>query len=413
MSEIGKLLQETPEGFSLDDLKEGQKFKSYKELCLHLKLPILSSDSKTAQLNYIKRFCDLRKEEGKNSYVVYEIYQEAQESFDSYHVLLREIICDQLVKLYKEENSTTWRITTKKLMEILGLVNDQFNQYFGEAGFTNYLLGFPYDDPVTSLFFDEIFSRCKYQILTALSWLQKRSILSFEEKRLMVCPLGVYNYGEEVFAPATEEQRALFNGASTYALNELEMGTKRELFLNGKWDEFQELFCQYMDNEIQKDYEDDCYIHGEKFYQYFYCIEIVSSNLIEAGADRLNLLKLSKEEYTRLNNKFIETFITESKRQYDLMVKFIKGDVSKAPGRDKQKIATKFLDYFLPRREKLCETFLEIGPSNYRFMENMDVKAKRLEFYEELEKRKKEIVTMKTKDELKEMKEALKEKGKW
>ena len=74
---------------------------------------------------------------------------------------------------------------------------------------------------------------------------------------------------------------------------------------------------------------------------------------------------------------------------------------------------SKFLDYFLPRREKLCETFLEIGPSNYRFMENMDVKAKRLEFYEELEKRKKEIVTMKTKDELKEMKEALIAKGKW
>jgi len=348
---LGKNMTSRKFSLNIDRLEEGMTFKNYKVLCGFLGIPIESSDSKNATLSEIRRKCELTQKEGGKEYTVGIIYNDYEDSKDigdseTYRMLIRDLLCDQMLQVYKQENKTIMYRTSKSLIRDLSFANEKYTEYLYEAKTAS--LFFETPEEITELFFRETSQKINNNISYALEWLRKKSLI-FYDKVFIVRDKATREMRE-----ATEGDKQCILDARNRVLKEMTFTRSkgkdidlRHIALTGGWKEFSDK----VDEELEK--------ADASFSYYYSTYKIQFTSLIESSIKRLNILALPKERYIELNNRFIQSF---EKSTLQNLENYKNTDVEGLSEKSREKkIIEEYLEDYPEFRKKLQEELLKIG----------------------------------------------------
>lgn len=346
----------------IDTLEEGMRFKSYKALCEFLGVfPIPDGNSKPAHLKELQRYVNLISVDKSNAYIIGEIYDKPLEvdDLEGFRILLRDLICDLLIKDYKTTGEPLYRTTFSGLYYDLGFTNKKFCKYRDDSDLVAYFFEMTEGNPVAYLFFQETCQKIRAYIDYALDWLSKRSLLSY---RMTYMVASDEKRSKEYFL-ADPFQEALIVEAQNYALGELKLKKPGDLFYSRDWSKYYSLIEEYLSqktNEALDREEETNHIYFEKFFKIY---EIDSSQLMEKAKDRLPQLERDPRKSFELNQRFVKSIKKNTKKQYKEMELFQNG---KNPGLGwyKRKIAARFLSSFKKDRAALIKYTLELDFRN-------------------------------------------------
>ena len=118
---------------NLNNIKPGQTFANYLQLCKSLELEPKTNNSKKAQLKELYRFVDYEQLEGTKKYRVYEIREvpipKARRKGNHIDSLYFTLMVELLDNLDEEKPVTILKYTSSKLQEILGMYNNNYFSY--------------------------------------------------------------------------------------------------------------------------------------------------------------------------------------------------------------------------------------------------------------------------------------------
>lgn len=119
---------------TIQNLKQGQVIKNYKELCKILDIPVKAGDSKKAQLKELARYCKFTREGFK--YIIEEIYNKpltkvdgrgkAAGSRNNYKGIYAELADKLILDYLNSFNKSVINTTNNVIAEKIGLINHNF-----------------------------------------------------------------------------------------------------------------------------------------------------------------------------------------------------------------------------------------------------------------------------------------------
>ncbi|STO12829.1 Uncharacterised protein [[Flavobacterium] thermophilum] len=120
---------------NLSNIKAGQTFKNYKELCSVLGEKVMAGNSKKAQLKEWERYFSYTKDGHK--FIITEIYNEPKERDDkrilgnnaAYYIDYIEILLLNLFAEYAEQEQRTLLLSKSKLLYLLKMINTNYLFY--------------------------------------------------------------------------------------------------------------------------------------------------------------------------------------------------------------------------------------------------------------------------------------------
>ena len=123
------------------NLTEGMVIKNYKELCAIMGEPVVTSNSKTAQINNWKRYFNFIKE--GNKYIITEIYDKPFPSDDArkhreglylkyIECLLMDMIANSTNRSFSGKKQII--IPKNRLYVYLGMANERYSKFYGREG---------------------------------------------------------------------------------------------------------------------------------------------------------------------------------------------------------------------------------------------------------------------------------------
>lgn len=290
-----------------DKLKEGQKFKNYKELCEFLGEKVKSSNSKTKQLKEWQRYFEFEK--NGIAYKIIKVYNKPQAI--TYMDKLELLLLNMMVQ--SENNNYTIFTPKTTLLENLNIINDNYRYYHQYnntlAERTNI------DKEVIYDFFRTIGGSVTKQLERALKNLSNSFLVKYTKVN-MVC---VYEYKEGnkelIYRRATKEEVEYSLMVKNKVMKEMDCKNEKEIIIRGIYN----IFIKKI-NEILKEESD---------YRFFYMsYEIIfnKENVNMQLNDLLNKYKLDKQEYEELvdetNSEHVLNIIDNAQnRQYKALQK--------------------------------------------------------------------------------------------
>lgn len=119
---------------NIKNLKPGQIFPNYKELCKTLEVPVKGGKGKTLQLDELRRFVTFEQHKGKKSYVIYEIKEfplpKLRRKGNTIDSLYFSLISFLISKTDENNLVTRVNLSASKLHLILGFCNEKYYGYY-------------------------------------------------------------------------------------------------------------------------------------------------------------------------------------------------------------------------------------------------------------------------------------------
>ena len=294
---------------NINNLKEGQTIKNYKELCEILEIKTTTGGSKVKQLEELQLYCKYHNEGHK--YIIDNIVETPVITLDDilknknnkYITLVANIILEYL---YNEPTELK-EIPLLRFMELLGLTN------------TNYKNGGRYKKELSQLYDIKIFSiyyfysntknQFKQLIERCLNNLQKRSILFWTR-----CIVIVEKHKNDDGTYSTSTRKA--DKEETKEI----LNTQKEALEYLKIDSMSQLIY---DRKAMKEFND--ILNKELGYNYFYAYDvIVGDRAIKIEYDKIMKQQINKLMVIKTYNMFatdkFQDFYTDYEKLIDLCI---------------------------------------------------------------------------------------------
>ena len=244
---------------NLDNLREGMRLKSYKELCNALGDKVKGGASKIAHLKELSRYVDYTKD--GNAFIIQKIYNDVLPKkdkrliggYDEIGILLL-FMGASLASVNK--NSTV--LSTTQLLSKFNMINSNYSLARKNQNSLSKVLDIPKE--VVNDFFNTTHDNLKRRIETNLDKLKtKRQVDYYKVK--MVSENG-YDFSE-----ATDEERYIILEAEKSALNTLGYRNIRGVFTNGVSKSFYKLVSEELsvNSNIKFYYSGYKIIYNKKF----------------------------------------------------------------------------------------------------------------------------------------------------
>ncbi|AKA71950.1 hypothetical protein [Clostridium scatologenes] len=238
---------------NLENLKEGQTVKTYKELCNLLDEKVKSGKSKQLQIKEWDRYFKQHKE--GNQFTIDEIYAEPLPKIDNrtggHNSKYIEEIQDILTYYLYEENKKNDKVvlSLSKLINILGMVNNTYSV----ANYKKPELAQLLHINLVSIhyFFNTSRTEFKNIIQRALKNLENKSVLT-ANKTFIVGKINKRKKTILTKRQVTREEHKLILDTENYVLKDMGL-TKKDLFLKGR--KVYNKFMELVNAELPKEWD--------------------------------------------------------------------------------------------------------------------------------------------------------------
>lgn len=166
---------------NINNLKENQVIKNYKELCSILEMPVSEGgDDKKNQMLEFSRYCDYEKSGHK--IIIKKIYDSPLPKVNMFNKNSKYvedvayILVDWLLKADKVDDKHVIHTNIKELIEMLAFANKNFNIFSSNKSEAEEILNMPYEK-IDSFLLDTL-RYIKDTIDRSLKSLEKKSVLS-------------------------------------------------------------------------------------------------------------------------------------------------------------------------------------------------------------------------------------------
>lgn len=350
------------------NLRVGQKIKNYKELCKLLGEKEKHSDSKVAQLKNWERFLELSKIEGKQSYIIKDIYKtpkKKESKSNAFHVRVIELLLTYELSGYKEN---TCQYTKTKLFYLLGMVNQNYLNKNRDKAIER---AREIDEDVKEItekemnhFIDRTTNELNNILKSALNSMRSRALIEYQEVMMInyIGEDGRYRQ-REANVEETEEileiQKQILNDMGLkkipfYNIKDFYDKVNKKLKKEKGWDR---AYKEYKIILNRKYIETDIPIIEEEIE------EIIKKKKIELNGNIINTLRKQGELLKAKN----EIKVKESKERREIEREEImknKGGYGKRIIQEeeyKTKLIAEYGKDYLKHQEKLAEIFIKIG----------------------------------------------------
>ena len=295
---------------NVNNLKEGQTIKNYKELCEILDIKATTGNSKKSQLKELELYCNYIKD--GNKYIIQEIYNEPiqQLGIGLYKEDIELLILDLLAR--NKESNYFVSLTIKNLLRALEMVNNNFVEVYNykepKKQFNKLNEVIKVDTAIIGDIFYLVKDKTKRNIVSALKDLADKSLILWE-LRIKVCRIEIelelnssgnikldeqgnaiikeYN---EFYDYATQEEKNLILKTEKEVMES--MNIKKKTYFNINKDA-RMIFVKEVNRRLKQE--------NIKFYYYTYDITYNKDDVLK----ELNRVELA-EVRNRLNKNVLE-----------------------------------------------------------------------------------------------------------
>lgn len=218
----------------IENLKNGQVLKNYKELCEVLDIKPTTGNARKAQFKELDRYCKYHKE--GNKFIIDEIFQEVQSKMDNRKLgnnnnqakCLRYLLCN-LLSAYKIEQNEVLGFSKGLLLRKLNLINDNYTSAKVQR--------FQYAEAleVSPMALDEcieyIDNRSINAVKKAMQVLVNQKVLGYKYSYTWVDHTGKHNHC------CTLEHNCIME-AEFEVMEAMKIRCKGKIFEFGRWNEF-------------------------------------------------------------------------------------------------------------------------------------------------------------------------------
>lgn len=277
----------------LNDLNVGQSFKNYKELCNYLNQPVLTSNSKKAQIKEWKRYFAYVKDGQRIT--ITKINNPPLNKYDGrinngrgfYQKLITDIFLDHIKSIiYKDNIEINAKLELNLTLNQTIILCGMANQKYFDAKFLRELKNMGYDKYSINNFLSRTKSKFIKVIENALFAMQKKGIISFEKCYMIVKANKTYKAGIcdvnkiiDIENEVLEEMgfKSLSNVFS--AFKSRQYYKKLKMLINYKygWDYFYRSYCVKVsgDNRVNNNkysantYQENCIELNKRLIKFF------------------------------------------------------------------------------------------------------------------------------------------------
>lgn len=275
---------------NLENIKQGDVFKNYKELCIALDVLPKGGKSKMAHIRELERHFSFSQQ--KYQIIIEEIYSEPldKEHRYMYQLYLQRALLSYFVKLYQSTGENEILISKGQLFLGVNMINEGYVPLRKDKEKTAEMLALPIE--LVQDFYSIMDSKLAGLIQTALNNLAAKSII--------ICNYTIItNKG----VPDKRVQ-TLILGAEQETLEEMKCKTKTEILFSGKW----YMFYDSVLSKLPKDLGIEFYYKG---YQILFTDKVVNQKEVMD-----NFLEMDKS-YNRLNDIIQEEHMKNVMNRYD------------------------------------------------------------------------------------------------
>lgn len=261
----------------LSTLKQGMVFKNYKDLCNFLNIKPTGGKVKEGVLNEIGRFAEFHK--AGNKIVIDEVFAVPNVKIDkrkdpmktSNNSLYSSDIQALIISLLANTDGHTVYLPVNRILRVLDMINCNYADARKNIPKLAEITKIPQD--YCYEFFNTNNIQLKSKLETALNGLRRRALISYQEC-ISICVLEAnidFNtVGDIKVNPinkrqgsidfvrnhreATEEEVKIILNAEFRTLEEMDCISQQQVFLKGKWNEYQKKVNQKIFKEANIEY---------------------------------------------------------------------------------------------------------------------------------------------------------------
>ncbi|MBC9706242.1 MAG: hypothetical protein H9W81_14955 [Enterococcus sp.] len=218
----------------IENLKNGQIVKNYKELCLILDIEPKTGKSKQLQIQALERYCKYHKE--GNKFVIDEIFQEVQTKMDKRKLgnnnnqakCLRYLLCN-LLSAYKIEQNEVIGFSKGLLLRKLNLINENYTS--AKAQRVQYAQALDVEKIALDECIEYIDNRSINAVKKAMQVLLNQKVIGYKYSYTWVDHTGIHHHC------CTLEHNAIME-AEFEVMEAMKIRAKGKIFEFGRWNEF-------------------------------------------------------------------------------------------------------------------------------------------------------------------------------
>ncbi len=312
-------------------LKQGEKFKNYKQLCEELGLPVKTGKSKILQMEKLEELYQFKRE--GQAYVVECVTQQVvprkEKRGGSHNKKYANEIEIIMLYILNNSNEGDFECSASSAMEACSLVNRNYLDGRYNVGETSEVMAiekeYIYD------FYARTHSRLKKTFERALKSMKDKSLILYDE----IIKIKVTNErGSWYYREATRQERKSIMAVERAYMLKHGCENKQELFARGRWHEF--------DREVREELKE------LEIEDYFNAYRILKN---DKGVEReVEFLECEQSRYTLSETVSAELLKSAEKRKKKEQLAF----------GENTNVATKEL--FLPNQQKMTEVFIQHNP---------------------------------------------------
>ena len=218
----------------IENLKNGQIVKNYKELCLILDIEPKTGKSKQLQIQELERYCKYHKE--GNKFVIDEIFQEVQNKMDKRKLgnnnnqakCLRYLLCN-LLSAYKIEQNEVIGFSKGLLLRKLNLINENYTS--AKVQRVQYAQALDVEKIALDECIEYIDNRSINAVKKAMQVLLNQKVIGYKYSYTWVDHTGIHHHC------CTLEHNAIME-AEFEVMEAMKIRAKGKIFEFGRWNEF-------------------------------------------------------------------------------------------------------------------------------------------------------------------------------
>jgi len=286
----------------IENLKEGMRFKSYKELCIILGEKVKNGDSKISQLKEWNQYFEYRRD--GNAFIITKIYDNPLQKVDGRNIGNNVIYADDLEILIldllsQDVNNGKVCMSTCLLFQQLAMVNSNYSK--GKQNILNLAETINVSEEIVYEFYEHSYDNLKTALETALKRLRSKALVDWSCTTIINITENNKTYKRE----ATEAEKKLILHTENIILNNMDYPDKKHVVISRKWNDF----IDSVNEILFKKYSIHFYYNAYKLL--FNCehIDYAKKKLQLKANDRLQLK-------TKLNSKVINQLENNSNKRH-------------------------------------------------------------------------------------------------
>lgn len=362
---------------NISNIKVGNTYKNYKELCLELNETTKTGTAKIAQIKEWERFFSYTKQGHK--YIIDEIYAIPKSKIDmrshgnNASIYLDEMEVLILDLLAQERNNGQIFLSRNRLLQELKMINDNYSYYRNRHLNLSKFMNITTDE--INEFYESSTSTLKSNLETALNRLVKQSLI-YWTYAMTVCYIStktittdtgkikavkneyINNEGEKIVTydtvkPVTE---VAYKKATKEEINII-LEIERDMLIKYKCKDKSDLFKYGLINQFYNEVKEKLFDRTNIIF-YYKSYEIIFND--KHIQDRLNEIKLQEHIRERsqflLNTGVIDKIIDNAKTRHENAIKEVENNLFDDILSPKVRMRSK--DEYIHNNDKLAKTLI-------------------------------------------------------